>query len=89
MPPYVQPAFVCVWVAVQVTLNVDSLIRGPPALTSADSSKFLPVAVDVVVVASVSGSVTVVVQDDVPPPNVMPVFDTDWAVAVVGPVTEH
>lgn len=70
-------------------MNVDSLTRGPPALTRADSSKFLPVAVDVVVVASVFGSVTVVVQDDVPPPKVMPVFVTTWAVALVGPSTEQ
>lgn len=70
-------------------MNVDSLIRGPPALTSADSSKFLPVAVDVVVVADVFGSVTVVAQDEVPPPNVIPFFDTVWAVAVFGPLTEH
>src|SRR3569833_1060722 len=71
------------------TVPFDSLIRGPPALTSADSSKSLPVAVDLVVVASVSGSVTVVVHDEVPPPKVMLVFVTFWAVALVGPSTEH
>src|SRR3954470_7019938 len=89
MPPSFQFAFVCGCGAVQVTLCGDSLIRGPPALTSADSSKSLPVAVDLVDVASVSGSVTVVVHDDVPPPKVMPVFVTFWAVALVGPSTEH
>src|SRR3954447_20565835 len=89
MPPNVQFAFVCVWVAVQVTVNVDSLMRGPPVLTSADSSNPLPVAVDVVVVALVFGSVTVVVQDDVPPPKVIPGFDTCWAVVLVGPPTEQ
>src|SRR6266496_916208 len=89
IPPKVQLAFVWVCVAVQVTLNVASLIRGPPALTSADSSKFLPVAVDVVVVASVSGSVTVVMHDDVPPPKVTPVLVTTSAVALVGPSIEQ
>ncbi|MEU7784054.1 MULTISPECIES: hypothetical protein [unclassified Amycolatopsis] len=89
IPPNDQFAFVCVWVAVHFTVNVDSLTRGPPALTRAESSKFLPVAVEVVDVASVFGSVTVVVQDDVPPPKVIPVFWTTWAVAVVGPSTEH
>ena len=33
--------------------------------------------------------VTVVVQDDVPPPNVMPGFATTWAVALVGPSIEQ
>ena len=88
-PLYVHVAFVCVWVAVHVTVKLDSFTRGPPALTNADSSKFLPVAVDVVDVASVFGSVTVVVQDEVPPPNVIPGFETIWAVALVGPSIEH
>ncbi|WP_156081307.1 hypothetical protein [Amycolatopsis vancoresmycina] len=81
-PPYVQFAFVCVCVAVHVTVYVDSFTLGPPAGTKADSSKFFPAAVEV-------AEVVVVVHDDVPPPNVMPGRDTASAVAVVGPSIEH
>ncbi|MEV6831556.1 hypothetical protein [Amycolatopsis sp. NPDC051102] len=77
-PSYVQFALVCVRVAVHVTVNVDSFTRGPPAGTSADSSKFLPVAVND------DG-----LHEDVPPPNVMPGRETSWAVVVAGPSSEH
>ncbi|MBE8517645.1 hypothetical protein ILP97_09030 [Amycolatopsis sp. H6(2020)] len=83
-PLYVQFAFVCVCVPTHVTVKLDSFTRGPPALTRADSSKFRPVAVDVV-----DGGGDVVVQDDVPPPKVMPGFETGWAVALVGPLIEQ
>lgn len=82
IPPYDQFALVCVCVPSHVTVKLDSFTRGPPALTNAESSKFLPVAVDEVDVA-------VVVQDAVPPPKVMPGFETGWAVACVGPFSEH
>ncbi|WP_308678114.1 hypothetical protein [Amycolatopsis sp. A133] len=59
-------------------MKLDSLTLGPPALVNADSSKFLPVAVDLAVV-----------HDDVPPPKVMPGLETASAVALVGPAIEQ
>ncbi|MGW4057322.1 hypothetical protein ACWEGE_03545 [Amycolatopsis sp. NPDC004747] len=82
-PPYVQLALVCVCVPSHVTVQLDNLTRGPPAGTKAVSSKFLPVAVDLVEFGSVF------VQDDVPPPNVMPGFESVGAVADVGPSIEQ
>jgi hypothetical protein len=55
-------------------VKLDSLTRGPPARSSAASSKSLPVAVTFVSV-----------HDDVPPPKVIPGFETTWAVALAGP----
>ncbi|WIX87341.1 hypothetical protein [Amycolatopsis sp. DG1A-15b] len=74
IPLYVQFAFVCVGVLSHVTVKLDSFTRGPPDLSSADNSKSLPVAVTFVSV-----------HDDVPPPKVIPGFETCWAVALAGP----
>jgi len=82
IPPNVQLALVCVCVPSHVTVKLDSFTRGPPALTNADSSKFLPVAVDFVDVGDL-------VQEDSPPPKVMPGFETAGAVALVGPSIEQ
>ncbi|MER6790575.1 hypothetical protein [Amycolatopsis mediterranei] len=74
IPPNVQFALVCVDALSHVTVKLASFTRGPPALTSADSSKSLPVAVTFVSV-----------HDDVPPPKVIPGFDTRSAEPADGP----
>ncbi|WP_206790951.1 hypothetical protein [Amycolatopsis sp. MtRt-6] len=83
IPPYDQFALVWLCVPEHVTVKLASFTRGPPALTSADSSKFFPVAVEEVDVGFGE------VHDDVPPPNVTPGFATTWAVALVGPLIEQ